>query len=163
MHNPAAHPPVRVARATAADAPRLAPIFTAYRVFYQREPDLAGAEAFLRERLVRGESAVYMALARPSNPCDDEPIAGFTQLYPAFSSSSMRSSWILNDLFVAEAYRRRGIAKMLMRAAADHARATGARSLTLTTADTNEPAQALYESLGWTRLPFRFYSLVVDP
>jgi ribosomal protein S18 acetylase RimI-like enzyme len=150
-------------RATAADAGRLAPIFTEYRVFEGREPDLAGAEAFLRELLERGESVLYMAVVRPSYPCDDEPVVGFAHLCPAFSSASMRRSWIVNDLFVAEAFRRRGIAKMLMAAAADHAHAAGARSLTLTTAETNTAAQALYESLGWSPLPVRFYTLVVDP
>jgi ribosomal protein S18 acetylase RimI-like enzyme len=157
-------PDIRIARATAADAPRLAPIFDAYRIFYRKPSDIPGAEAFLRERLERNESALYTALARPSNPCDGERVAGFVQLYPSFSSSAMRSSWILNDLYVADAFRRRGVAKLLMAAAADHARATGARSLTLVTEETNTSAQALYESLGWTCLPFRFYyTLVVEP
>jgi GNAT superfamily N-acetyltransferase len=76
---------------------------------------------------------------------------GFTQLYPAFSSVSMRPVWILNDLYVAEDARRRGVGAQLLRAARDHAMKTGAARLALSTAVTNTQAQALYERDGWRR------------
>ena len=56
-----------------------------------------------------------------------------------------------SDLDVAPASRRGGVARTLMLAAQDLARARGARKLELSTTRTNLAAQALYESLGWVR------------
>jgi ribosomal protein S18 acetylase RimI-like enzyme len=76
---------------------------------------------------------------------------GFTQLYPSFSSVSMKPIWVLNDLFVAGTARRRGIGARLLTAATDHASQTGAARLVLSTAVDNANAQALYERLGWQK------------
>ena len=46
---------------------------------------------------------------------------GFTQLYPSFSSLSLKSVWILNDLYVYEEYRKQGVGKMLLDAAKEFA------------------------------------------
>ena len=72
-------------------------------------------------------------------------------MYPSFSSVSMRPIWILNDLFVAEEARRRGVGARLLRAAREHAQKKGAVRLALATAVTNTKAQALYEKDGWRR------------
>src|SRR5262249_1262676 len=122
----------------------VAPLFDAYRQFYGQPPDLDGARRFLAERLGRGESVVYAVV-------EGERALGFTQLYPSFSSVSMRPIWILNDLFVAEDARRRGVGVRLLRAARDHAMRTGAVRLALSTAVTNTTAQALYKRDGWRR------------
>ena len=122
----------------------VAPLFDAYRQFYGQPPDPDGARRFLAERLGRGESVVYAVV-------EGGRALGFTQLYPSFSSVSMRSIWILNDLFVAEEARRRGVGARLLRAARDHALKTGAARLALSTAVTNATAQALYERDGWRR------------
>ena len=66
---------------------------------------------------------------------------GFVQLYPSFSSVSMRKIWILNDLYVATNARRYGVGRLLMDRARDFARDTGALRLELTTARTNAAAQ----------------------
>ncbi len=85
---------------------------------------------------------------------------GFTQLYPSFSSVSMKRLWVLNDLFVAPEHRRGGVATRLLEAARAHARETGAKGLSLQTA-TDNPARRLYESRGWKRdevfLTYTFY------
>jgi GNAT superfamily N-acetyltransferase len=122
----------------------VAGLFDAYRQFYGQSPDLGGARRFLAERLGRGESVIYAVV-------EGGRALGFTQLYPSFSSVSMRPIWILNDLFVAEDARRRGVGAWLLRAARDHARKTGAVRLALSTAVTNTTAQALYERDGWRR------------
>jgi GNAT superfamily N-acetyltransferase len=122
----------------------IAPLFDAYRQFYGQTPDLEGARQFLFERLQRGESVIFAVI-------EDEQALGFTQLYPSFSSASMKPIWILNDLFVVEKARRRGIGARLLRAARDHAVQTGAVRLVLSTAVENRPAQALYERQGWQK------------
>ncbi|MBJ3764228.1 GNAT family N-acetyltransferase [Maribius pontilimi] len=55
----------------------------------------------------------------------------------------------IKSLFVAEAGRRRGVARALMRAAEDHARAAGYRHLKLETGIGLDAAHALYRSLGF--------------
>ena len=94
-------------------------LFDAYRVFYSQPSDPARARDFLRERMGAGESVVLLAML-------DGRAAGFTQLYPLFSSVRTARLWLLNDLFVDPAARRRGVAQALMHAAADFARGEGA-------------------------------------
>lgn len=133
-----------VIRADAQHLDALAPLFDGYRQFYRQASDLDGARRFLSERFARGESVIFLASGE-TGP------AGFTQLYPFFSSVRMRRVWILNDLYVAPEARRTGVARALMDAARDFAQADGAASLELATERTNEQAQALYDDLGYER------------
>lgn len=130
--------------ATEADLDALAPLFDAYRRFYSQAGDVNAARAFLRARMVLGQSAVYLVRL------DGAP-AGFAQLYPTFSSVAMQPVVVLNDLFVAETARGRGVGRALTLRAIDHAREAGAVRLDLMTEVTNAPAQGLYESLGFVR------------
>ena len=148
---------MKILRASLADVSGLAPLFDAYPVFYGRPSDLEIAERFLRDRLDANESGIFFW--RPSSL---DSLAGFTQLYPSFSSVSAGRIWILNDLFVAPETRRLGVARMLIQAAHDHARETGALRVVLSTAHTNQSAQALYESIGYVRdTEFRSYSFAI--
>ena len=136
---------VQVTRATVDAIDVVAPLFDAYRQFYQQPGDLDAARAFLAGRLERGESVIFLARL------DDGTPAGFTQLYPIFSSTSMQRAWLLNDLFVAPAARRAGVGRALLERAHAFAHETNSRDLMLQTAVDNLPAQRLYESLGWQR------------
>jgi len=135
-----------VARATLADLDDLAVLFDAYRVFYRKPSDSPAAREFLRERIARDESVIFLA-----RDDADRAALGFTQLYPGFSSVSARRLWILNDLYVTESARRRGVARALMESAREYAMQTGALRLVLSTAKDNAQAQTLYESLGYVR------------
>lgn len=145
---------IAVRQATIHDLELIAPLFDAYRVFYGQLSDVAAATRFLRERFEHHESVVLLALNEEGEG------AGFVQLYPLFTSVRMARLYLLNDLFVAPAARRRGVGAALMHQAADAARALGAAGMMLTTAHTNLAAQRLYESLGWQRdMEFREYVL----
>ena len=133
-----------VIRASLKDLPKLAPLFDAYRQFYEQATDLAACEAFLRNRISQQESCIFLAHK-------NEQAMGFTQLYPSFSSVRMRRLWVLNDLFVHPDYRRKGVGKALLQRAAEWGRETEASALMLETGIKNLPAQALYEQLGWVR------------
>ncbi|OOG50205.1 GNAT family N-acetyltransferase [Rhodanobacter sp. C01] len=135
----------RIHQASIDDLDTLVPLFDDYRQFYRQSSDVARARAFLAERIARQESQVLLALD------DSGSGLGFSQLYPLFSSVRVVRTWLLNDLFVATAARRQGVARALLIAAADHARSQGVASLSLSTSLDNAPAQALYESLGWQR------------
>jgi ribosomal protein S18 acetylase RimI-like enzyme len=135
---------IQIRRASAADLSIVAELFDGYRQFYGQPADYPLAEAFLRDRLTNNESVIFLAV----DPATGAGL-GFVQLYPSFSSIAARRIWILNDLFVAPAARRRGIGRALLDAARDHALATGAKRLVLSTAAANRQARALYEAYGY--------------
>ena len=136
---------IRIVRAERKDLDDLVPLFDAYRQFYGQRSDLAAARAFLRDRIERDESVIYLAYTKPREA------AGFTQLYPSFSSISLRPLWILNDLYVRSDVRRGGVGRALLERARQHAIETAAKGLVLSTGVTNKAAQTLYESCGWQR------------
>ena len=133
---------ITIRQAVLSDLDALVPLFDSYRQFYGRPSDAAAAREFLQDRFQHGESVLFLAIEA------DTPL-GFTQLYPSFSSVSLARIFILNDLFVAPAGRRQGIATRLLAAAADYARSVNAIRLSLSTEITNQTAQALYQSAGW--------------
>jgi len=147
-----------VRRATLEDAGRIASLFDAYRQFYGKPPEPEVARRFIQARLAAGESVIFLAAAR------DGETLGFVQLYPSFSSVEARPLWVLNDLYVGQEVRGLGVGRALMEAAKKHAVETGAKRLTLETAEDNRTAWSLYESLGYaSRGPStRFYELELD-
>jgi GNAT superfamily N-acetyltransferase len=133
-----------------------AALFDDYRAFYGRERDLAGARNFVAERSRDGATCFFLATL-------DGRGAGFAHLLPSFDTLAMRPAWILEDMFVAPAERRRGVGSALLRRAEEFARATGAAHLSLTTAHTNSNAQSLYEAHGYVRDDeFRAYHLRLE-
>ena len=76
-------------------------LFDRYRVFYKASSDPDAARTFLQERFQNGDSIIFAVR-------HDRKIVGFTQLYPSFSSVSMKRIWILNDLFVEPTDRQKG-------------------------------------------------------
>jgi GNAT superfamily N-acetyltransferase len=137
-----------IRRAGASDAARLAPLFEDYCRFYEQCHDLVHARQFVSDRLSNREAVVFLAFTEGASVDDDAPV-GFALLYPKFSSTSLRRDWLLNDLFVDPAHRRRGHARALLDAASEFARNTGAYKLQLKTQQTNTSARTLYESAGW--------------
>lgn len=134
----------------------LSVLFDQYRVFYGQTSNLEAAKKFLQERFENKESVIFTA-------SENGYMVGFTQLYPSFSSVSMKRIWILNDLFVQEAHRRKGIARLLMKAAENYARETQAARIVLSTQVSNFPAQTLYELLGYVKdQEFYYYSLPLE-
>lgn len=139
-----------IRRATIDDASVVAPLFNAYRVFYEQEPDLKAAEAFINERLLQDESVIFIAFA-------NDKAVGFTQLYPIFSSVSLRTAWLLNDLYVDANARGAGIATALLNTAKEFGRETNSKWLLLQTHADNITAQSVYEKNGWERVNDFFY------
>ncbi|MEM8544142.1 MAG: GNAT family N-acetyltransferase [Cyanobacteria bacterium P01_H01_bin.119] len=134
----------------------LSQLFDQYRVFYQSPSNLEAAKAFLKDRLQKGDSTIFLA-------SDNGQKIGFTQLYPSFSSVSMNRIWILNDLFVAPDYRNQGVGKRLLTTAKDFAKGTGALYLSLATQASNAAAQSLYRSVGYCKdEEFYHYSLSLE-
>lgn len=119
-------------------------LFDKYRVFYKQPSDIEAATKFIQKHFIENSSTIFLA-------CNRGDMVGFTQLYPSFSSVSMKQIWILNDLFVEEAYRRKGVAKLLISAAEEFASKTGAIRIVLATQISNTAAQSLYELRGYSK------------
>lgn len=146
-----------VQQATLHDLDDVVDLFDAYRCFYGQPSDKEGARQFLFDRFEHMESVMFIARMQGNGHA-----IGFTQLYPVFSSISMKRSWILNDLYVQEDYRGLGAANQLLEQAKRHALLTKAKAIELSTASDNITAQSLYEKLGYKRdEEFLHYSLTL--
>ena len=129
---------MKIIKASLANIEQLIPLFDAYRVFYKQPSDPLAARCLLKD------STIFLALDTETNGL------GFTQLYPSFSSVRMQRTYILNDLFVTKTARGQGVGEALMLRAKEFAKQEGSRGLTLET-DRDNPAQKLYERLGWVK------------
>ncbi|MEJ2113946.1 MAG: GNAT family N-acetyltransferase [Flavobacteriaceae bacterium] len=127
----------------------LVPLFDAYRIFYEQSSNLEDARQFLNNRITKGESVIFIAYI-------ENVAVGFTQLYPSFSSVSMKRSYILNDLYVHKDYRKKGVGSALLNKAKQLCKEKNYKGIGLQTA-TDNPAQFLYESLGWEKEPYLGY------
>jgi len=136
---------MRITQATLEHLNLLTPLFVKYREFYGELPFPDYSRSFLEKRLRRKESVIYLAL--PDD--DDNKLLGFCQLYPSFSSLSLKRVWILNDIYVAEDARRQLVADRLIRTAKKMARDTHAVRMRVSTSSHNEIAQKTYESIGF--------------
>ncbi len=124
------------------DLDQLAHLFDLYRIFYGKPSDMEEAKKFLSERIRTKESVIYVA-------DEEKSLLGFTQLYPQFSSIRMKRSWLLNDLFVLKAHRKRGISKQLIERAKNLVLKTGAAGILLETDKSNLVGNRLYLSTGF--------------
>ncbi len=145
---------MNIRQATISDLDQLFILFAQYRVFYEQpfEPD--EAKQFLAERLNGEESIIFIGIE------NGEP-AGFTQLYPSFSSVGLKKIWILNDLFVSTEHRQKGMAQALINHVIEYSKSTGRKKVVLSTAYDNINAQRLYEKLGFTRSDFYNFEIAV--
>lgn len=134
---------MRITQATLEHLDLLTPLFVKYREFYGALAYPDSSRAFLEKRLRRKESVIYLALG------DDGKLMGFCQLYPNFSSLSLKRVWILNDIYVAEDARRQLVADNLIRTAKKMAKETNAVRMRVSTSSDNEVAQKTYESIGF--------------
>jgi GNAT superfamily N-acetyltransferase len=135
---------MKVVGATMNDIESIIPLFDAYRVFYKQASDMEMSREFLMQRLTKNDSIIFLCV-------DQGNVVGFTQLYPVFSSVSCKRDYILNDLFVEEASRGKGVARELLLHSQQFVKAQGVKGLALETQRDNH-AQFLYEKLGWEKV-----------
>ena len=118
---------------------QLTPMFVHYRELYGAMPQQDASKAYLTERLNKQEAIILLAI-------ENETLLGFCLVYPSFSSVSLRPIWILNDLYVAEIHRRKQVAKKLLQAITEQARASDVVRIRVSVNANNEIAQRLYLS-----------------
>jgi ribosomal protein S18 acetylase RimI-like enzyme len=146
---------MRIVQATLEHLDLLTPLFIKYREFYGELPFPDSSRKFLETRLKRNESVIYLALAD-----DEDKLLGYCQLFPSYSSLSLKRVWILNDIYVAEDARRMLVADRLLQTAKQMAKETNAVRLRVATSVSNEVAQKTYESIGFREdTRFKNYTL----
>ncbi|MGG9962380.1 GNAT family N-acetyltransferase [Ferruginibacter sp. SUN106] len=147
--------PVVIKKAGLEDVKLVAPLFDAYRIFYKQPSNEEAAADFLWQRLLNKESVIFIAF-------DDDIAVGFCQLFPIFSSVGLKRTWLLNDLYVSETARGKGVAAALLQQAKEFGVATDSRWLMLQTGANNLTAQSVYEKNGWKRVEDYFYELALE-
>lgn len=125
------------------DLDALSELFDQYRIFYRKETDIKSAKSFIKERISKEDSEIFVA------ETPEDHIVGFMQLYPLFSSVRMKKLWILNDLFVNYDSRKKGISLGLINKAKELVEKSDACGMYLETEKSNLVGNNLYPKAGF--------------
>jgi GNAT superfamily N-acetyltransferase len=141
------------------DVPELLPLMRGYCDFYEAHPSDERLRALARALIADPEREGLQLLAR-----DGQGLAvGFATIYWGWSTSRAGRLGIMNDLFVLERARGRGLADLLVLSCLAQCRRRGAVELQWETALDNHRAQAVYDRLGGVRERWLSYSLDAGP
>lgn len=123
-----------------------------YRTFYgvsgQSETEV---RAFVQGRIKNNQSKIFIAYTDCGVP------AGFIQLYPSYSTVSLKPQWVLNDFFVKKEFRCKGFGTQLMQSVKEYFK-DKAKGFILVTDKENYTAKKFYESNGWKTGEYDFYT-----
>jgi ribosomal protein S18 acetylase RimI-like enzyme len=127
------------------EAETVARLLIAFRNWWGR--DWPSDNAFLAgvERLMADTSTEFLLCAKDA----DSPPVAVAQIRFRWGIWHASNDCWLEDLFVEPEARGHGLAKALIEAAVQSAKARGSRRLELDVSDSNEAALGLYESLGF--------------
>ncbi len=137
------------------DLPELLPLMRGYCDFYEVHPSDERLQALALALIADPEREGLQLLARE----DDGRAVAFATVYWSWSTSRAGRLGIMNDLFVAERARGRGLADRLVLGCLAQCRSRGAVELQWETALDNLRAQAVYDRLGGVRERWLSYSL----
>jgi GNAT superfamily N-acetyltransferase len=118
-------------------------LFDEYRQHYGANPAPEAVEAWIREQLTSDRMRLYGA-----GRGDRLRAICTVAVIPA--SLTLRTVWLVRDLFVEPDSRRGGLGRALLAHLADEARSEGAHRLSLQTEADNERALSLYERAGFS-------------
>ena len=141
-----------IEQCTVSHLTQFAELFDSYRIHFEQPSDPIGSKAFIEDRLTKNQAVIFIAIEEESRE-----FMGFTLLYPMFSSLKTKSTWTLNDMFIAEKYRKFGVATRLLETVKQFSEETDAQWVTLKTGTENLKAQALYEKFGFKKDESCFY------
>ena len=148
-------PEVRIAPATAADAPVLLALIRGLAEYERMTADCVATEAALRESLFGARPAAEAVIAwaggegaaRGEGAAAPVPV-GFALYFHNYSTFLARRGLYLEDLFVRPEWRGRGLGKRLLAHVARVAVDRGCARLEWSVLDWNEPALRFYRALG---------------
>lgn len=132
--------------ATASDAADVTRLLLAFRDWFASEEPSDESMAASVARLIEDQATEYL-LARAD---DGEQPCGVCQLRFRHSVWTGTPDCWLEDLYVSDTARGRGVGRALVELAFERARVRGAARVELDTNESNGSAIALYESLGFS-------------
>ncbi|WP_026674734.1 GNAT family N-acetyltransferase [Alkalihalobacterium bogoriense] len=86
-------------------------------------------------------------------------LVGFATLYFSFSTTKAEQIVVMNDLYVIEPWRGKGVAKLLFEACFAYKVNNGFATMMWETAETNKRAQRFYEKMGGKKGDWIMYSI----
>ena len=147
---------VEFAPVLAVELEELLSLIPAYQRFYEvEEIDETRNRSFFRRFLAPSEDGLLLGARSQGR------LVGYACLYWHFSSTRATETVLMNDLYVDESARGRGVGRALIEATAEVARERGAPSIEWSTAPDNHTAQRLYDSTGAERSEWFSYELSV--
>jgi len=120
-------------------------LFDEYRQYYGANPAPEAVTTWLTELVLSGRARIYVAGAGG----DPAETLGICSVAVAPAALTLRTVWLVRDLYVAPGGRRRGVGRALLAAVAEEARAAGAHRLSLRTETSNTRAIDLYAKNGF--------------
>ncbi len=120
-----------------------------YRQHYGANPAPEAASAWLREQVESARARVYLAL---DNGPEVGNVEGICTVAVVPAALTLRTVWLVRDLYVRPPARRRGVGRQLLAAVTEEAAASGAHRLSLQTESANIRAIELYATSGFTPL-----------
>ncbi|MGH7805167.1 MAG: GNAT family N-acetyltransferase [Candidatus Binatia bacterium] len=134
---------LRIRPATEADVPVVLRLIRALAEYEKLTHEVVATEAAIRDGLFGPRRSAAAILAH----LGEEPV-GFALYFQTFSTFLGRPGIYLEDLFVEERFRGRGVGKRLLAHLAAIAVERGCGRLEWSVLDWNEPALRFYRSLG---------------
>ncbi|MGX6603777.1 GNAT family N-acetyltransferase [Micromonosporaceae bacterium Da 78-11] len=136
-------------RLTAATQPlfsEAAGLFDEYRQHYGANPAPEAVEAWMRDQVISDRARIYVAAGAAE-------AYGICSVAVVPAALTLRTVWLVRDLYVAPAARRQGVARKLLDKVAEEARTSDAHRLSLQTEAANGRAIELYATRGFALLP----------
>jgi ribosomal protein S18 acetylase RimI-like enzyme len=133
---------ITVRQASIHDLHNIVPVFDAYREYFQQERNPLAVQKYLFDKFEHRESVMFVAEKQSQ-------IVGFAQLYPTFSSLTLQRVWTLNDFFIIQNYRNRGIGQQLVLAVKEYGALTKAKGIELTVQHANTKEWNFWEKRGF--------------
>lgn len=148
-----------VTRVATTDVDELVPLMRAYCHFYAVSVADDEMRALAMALIADPDNEGVQLLARDS----DGHGAGFATVFWSWSTVNACRIGVMNDLFVAEDARGRGVAEQLVAACRAECARRGAKRLVWQTAPENRRARAVYDRIGAGAATWVEYVLEVRP
>ena len=132
-----------IRKAVIADVPQVVELLGEFAAFEKLERDFRLAESDLTKVVFGAEAFVYLLVAATENR-----LKGFALLYPKFASFRGERSLYLEDLYVRQTERGKGLGLALLKEAAKFAALSGYQRLDWQALKWNAPAIEFYRKIG---------------
>ncbi len=135
-----------IKRASIEDIEKIYFMVDEFRQVYGETSDLESCKDFVTERISKNESVIFFA-------CDSVTLTpfGYVQLYPFFSTLSLRTFWMLTDLYIRPDFRKNGYSKLLINNSKVLAQESKTVGILIEARITNHSAERLYDTVGFKK------------